>query len=530
MLYDEILLSCKRALPPFNNKLLIDFKKNGVDVMPKFIDTLFKECIRLNEESKEDEDSEYTPIFYRGYRRLTPEEGVKALLGKAGYFSNVQISDFNWNLYAYMFEFEGEIFESQIFIPYTQQGAIIIGGTRYTPKFAIVEKGIHHTSYGILIKVMRAFIHFARIKSRHSFKTTDGDVYSDHIITVKAHNKLKGSTWPPLILYHLADRGFLHTIREFGFTPSEIKFVPNLPSSKQQLQLYKYFECNVNVMLQVKHEVFNDPHKRRFVISLLEIMNKHKDYRLENIVGDKTGYYQFNLGIWIGGKTTHERITRSADHLSSVRSFLDPLSQYLLNRIGFDTTSIFTIFKHVFYNLVTWTNQYTPGNLFNKAFSMTDYLFADLVNRTFVAIYASRQARKKKNKAKMIVDILVKRGSPTYIRTVLGRHVMFDRAPSDYNGNSLLVDGLTKIRSTMGADAKSRGAKHNLPESEMVVTPSVAVVESITAYPSSNPIVGGSINPYLEIDDDGFIVLPQWLKEWMCTEMGRDPNCDLSKF
>ena len=88
-------------------------------------------------------------------------------------------------------------------------------------------------------------------------------------------------------------------------------------------------------------------------------------------------------------------------------------------------------------------------------------------------------------------------------------------SPSQYNDNWLLSVGAKKTRqnSSINKNSSKGGSTSKTSTPEHRFHPSMAVVESIIAFSSSNPGISGTINPFLEIDSHGFIHKPDYAAE-----------------
>jgi hypothetical protein len=91
---------------------------------------------------------------------------------------------------------------------------------------------------------------------------------------------------------------------------------------------------------------------------------------------------------------------------------------------------------------------------------------------------------------------------------------MFRAKPTVYNDNFMLSVGAKRIRSMNDVElADGGGGGTSLSPHLLQAHSSQLVVESPLGFPSSSPVVTGSINGFLEIEDDGSIIRPSWADE-----------------
>jgi hypothetical protein len=142
---------------------------------------------------------------------------------------------------------------------------------------------------------------------------------------------------------------------------------------------------------------------------------------------------------------------------------------------------------------------HSPSDLFEKKLSVIELLMANLVKATFTKFYDACNKKKVlqdkgvksllKMKAKAIEDIYKCSG-------------LIRSNPAIYNSNWLLTIGCKKVRQPANRNSSTKNTDI-LKSKEHLFNYSMVAIESILTIPTSSPGVGGSINPYIEINSDG---------------------------
>lgn len=503
MSWDDAIGELKNRLPRFNDYAINGHRKEQVKRFPDFVDTVFKEAVPLFNGA----------LKYHGFRVLSPERRIAYNVDNVLTKGRVNIQQSELELLEFMFEFENQMIPVFIYLPYLHNGAIIINDTRSYIQHAIIERMIFRVTDGIIIKVMRSPLQFWRTE-QFSYTTTAGKTYYDAIITVKAHyRKEKPTSKPvktPLVLYLLSRFPFDHVVtKTLGLPVGSVSFVQE---DKKDDAQFAYFRCKEGIYLKVEKEsVMGDTSFRRFVASLLYILQMSKRYTIADVY-DMT-FYRTLLGKNLYGAATKEGLAagHAEGHLASLQTYLDQYTKRNLASMRIYCDDIFDLFVSVFYNIDTWLIIYSPNDLFEKRIGGADLILMNLVKSVFTRFYDTL----KKNKTIQIKHIRsMLRMDPMKI---LGLNDIssLQASSSLYNDNDLIALLIKKIRQTSTQENATKKNDNLIQSREHQFHPSFLAIESALAISSSSPGTAGDLNPYVVIDKEGCFLKNQmpWYKE-----------------
>jgi hypothetical protein len=534
---DKILGMVRNQLPQFNRKLLLEFRESQIQNSAKFIDTVYREAIKLLDGQ----------VIYRGYQALTPEERVMFRLnGAKNKAKTVDILSTDLDIVRYDFEFENQIYHSYMHLPFLKDFAITISNSKYYIQMVITDTLFFHIQDGIGIKVLRGPINFWR-KLKHIYKSMSGKIFSDDIITTKVHMRNTKSTKKDLkttlLLYILINRGFLNTLDLFGIPRDWVTFVSTYDEKDTE---HEYFRirgiCTIETMniiptaqelldsqnegffLKVNQRIFEEGTQiqKRVISSLLynfQYFEKCNSSMFENnqelidSLYTSDVIYKVILGKTIYGMDLDKESqahNHAEQHWSSLDdSYLDKLTQSKLEQAGIHCENIHDLFVYVFMNIDTRIVNHSPMNLYGKRFSVNDILLSGIVHAIFKRVYEQTK-HKRPLTPKELAGIL--RAGSKEITKIYKHSTLVRSSPSIYNDNALLTilgkknratgSGSGNSNNTMLPAKKARSSKRrNIADQvEYWADPSMYAVESTNSNPSQNPGIGGTINPFAELD------------------------------
>ena len=498
MSWDMTFEAVKEELPKFNNYVLKDFRKQQVNRCVEFMDTVYKEAVKLFQGALE----------YKGYRILSPEERVAYSLGASNLIKGrLEIQQSELQLVQYLFQFEGETIPVHIYLPYLYNGAIVIRDTRYYLQLPIIERMIYRITDGVIIKVMRSPLQFWRT-AQYSYTSTSGESFFDALITAKVHYKrgtsnTARSTQTPLLLYLLSYYDFSYLLTSiFGLTSEMIQFTEeNYPHD----EVYLYFKCKDGIYLRVdRMNVMTDITFRRFVASLLYIIGTTKRYSISDLY-NKT-FYRTLLGKNLYGQATKEGLAagHAESDLNSLKTYLDYYTKKDLESMHIYCEDVFDLFVVVFFSIDSWLLEYSPNDLFAKRLGGIELLLMGMVRSTFTRFYDTLRKNKMPNISLNNIKSMLKMDSMniTNIHSVQSVH----SNSSLYNDNVLLSTLIKKVRLTSTQEHRSKKKTNLISAKEHQFHPSFLAVESALAISSSSPGISGDINPFVQVDRDGFFL------------------------
>lgn len=507
--WDDVIGDVAANIPHFNDFMLKTFRKREVSKSKQFMDIVYKEACAVKPYDN--------CIKYVGYRVLSPEERILFKIDNPHIRGNYDIQKTELELVEFKFIFEGEEHLVHLYLPYIFNDAITIGDTEYHIQLAIIERTIYRIHEGVIIKVLRSPLHFWR-KEMLSFKSINEDnIYHESVITVKAFHK-KGSRTKKkdikstLLLYLLCRYSLAGVLDLFGLKSNDLYFSEEPVKNSAT---YECFYCKEKCYLVVRRTEFAKIHVRRIVSSLLYMLSFFRTgletYDIAMLNDPDCKFWKVILGKCCYGMNVKAAmaINHAEPHLASVSTLLDYMTKHALNRMGIPCTDIYSMFYQVFMNLDDWLVNHQPNNLYDKKIGVLESLLSDIVKNTFRKFY--EQSRQQKIITTKSVRKLLKLHNKS-ISHIYQNNIVRSN-PSSYNDNWLLSIGGKKVRERAN-QFKSTSGTNLLRSKEHLLHPSMVVVESITTIPSSNPGVGGSINPFCEIDhEDGSILQVPWASE-----------------
>ena len=513
-MWDKLIGDATDAMPDFNDYLLIGFRKQKVHELVERIDNVFRETVKVFDNK----------LKYLGYRFLTPEERIDHCLNNAILRGSIEIQQSNFMLVQFEFEFEGVSHCTQINVPYMENFSLKLSDTEYYPLFPIVERGgLHHTKNDIIVKVMRAPLSFKRTEE-YVIKTLSGITIQERVITAKIHQRSrrgKRLARTPAMLYHLAKYGLLGTFSYYNMDPNEIQIVQtDLINYEDGVEYIPINELK-HIYMKIPTTALQDLHKRRVIASLLVIFEDNPNFKIVDLYNPKPVYFQVALGRYTYPSNTKEQLilNNAQVHLKMTDTLLDAPERQQLAEIGIHVTDIYDLIRVIFFNMDRWIIQYNPTDLYSKKIGSLDQITSSLVTDFF-----SKQFQILNDKEGLTQDTVA-----SFMRSIgklngwFSGSTVFRANPSLCNDNYLTAIGAKQFlsienietKSTKGGPGKSHGGKRGkkMPVSLMVADPSRIGITSILAYPSSQPIVSGDMNPFAEITQDGNFIKPDFADE-----------------
>lgn len=529
-MWDDIINKSSNNLPSFNNYLLKQYRNDQISKLDIEMDLFLKEAFSIFEGK----------VQYRGYRELTPEERAEFILENQSKYLKGRIDIFmtSCKLIRYEFEFEGELYYMHMVIPFIVYDGVMSQGNMCYPSFLFMDRGGLHVIQGkgnenwLIVKVTRAPLTFWR-KHKRIIKSMNGQVYSEKVITVKIHQKATSKKYgerTPLILYHLSVFGYKRTLLMYGFEDGDIEIVSNYEKQND----YEHFKlASVGTIpdsfVKVKSSVLSDIYKLRFILSFIDILNEDRRFKVADIVDESASYFKVVLGRYLFPTTAQEIMlyNYTIDHLETNKTLISPISKSVLAGIGINVSDIYDLIHYIFYNLDGILVNYNPVDLYTKKIGQLDQLMSGVTKEIYKQCFMLYN-KKKPGLTRETVSNLMRKASNInewfkYSRSSKGSKgsgvastpKLFRASPSFYNDNWLLQIGAKRDRSPDNVEIRSsKKGKKSFPSMSLMKShPSHLVVESFINFPSSSPIVTGTINPFLEIDAKGNVIRPNYADE-----------------
>ncbi len=508
-MWDRIIREASSRVRPFNNYLLKEFRNKALNNGIEYISIAFSEAIKVfNGEIK-----------YLGYEVLSPQERIDYIVTNPLTKGTFDIKNSELQLVAYNFEYDGVIYKAYLFIPYLVNGSIIISDNKYYIQLAIIERTIYRSHDCVVVNIMKSYLHFWRSK-QFEYHTHDGKLLYDIIITTKIHykapdSKSKKNIQTPLLIYPLCRFGLVNTLSRYGIDPNHFSFVTKVPDTWRNEE-FVYIKAN-KLFIKIHNSYMHKLIPRRVVASLVYLLSFYDDATIADLYDPTNTIYRIMFGLAIFGLNYSRPLASSQaqSHFDSLETYLDPITRDELAKQGIYCNDIYELIDQVFLNIDKWVTEHSPNNLYEKKIGVTDIILADIVANINNKVY---EAVKQKKLTHRIVSKMFKMHS----RTIFGiyQNSIQRSGSSVYNDNELLSLSSKKTRYSNSNNKKpannKKGGGHKttnlISHKEHRFHPSFAVIESIMALPSTNPGIGGTINPFAPITEDGYFYKPDYAK------------------
>lgn len=512
-LLSEISNEISDSMRQFNDDLIYGFRARKIASIPEYLDSSFKQMVAFfNNQLK-----------YIGYETLSPEERLDYVFDNTIRKGYVSIRRTETSTIRFKFENNGDIYYIFVEVPYMWNDCVMFNDTEYYPLFPIVEKGgVNVTdSHTVIIKVMRIPITFGRRPSdKVQLSAISGRQYWDILVTVKIYQGAVGRSGEkiPMMLYNLCRLGFRKTMELYNVPAGAIDVVSEASETDEE---FEYFILPNGLYLKAKRELLHSSmFFRRVVVSLFVAFITNTLFTPADVVGDDVEYYCSTLGKMIGSKNsktpTNALTLRNAmTHLDMTDLMLDSVAIKKLASVGIVVNDIYDLLKYMFFNIDDMIVSYDPINLYDKMIGSLDQLMAGVIRDIVKQQYRVINSKRGANMTPDVIKTFCKKASRR-ASWISGASV-FRPKPIVYNDNYLMSVGAKRFLSLDSIESQGRGSgkrkKTKTPPHLLKSHPSQLVVTSILDIPSSNPIATGSISPYLQIDEEGNIIKPDYADE-----------------
>jgi hypothetical protein len=354
----------------------------------------------------------------------------------------------------------------------------------------------------------------------------------DPLILVKAHsksnNRSKSGPKTSVILYLLTQYGLADLLNKIGFTSNSIFFsvtdlytdlkrhqdTPDIQYYQDKYDLSKYLTIKIkdNFYLNAIEQNLENKFFRRVIVSILNAFKATKAVDINALLAEERIYWKFLLGKCIYGSSVPKPsllLNHVGNHLKSLSTYLDPITILQLDKLGIYCKDIFELFLNVFLHLDDWLVNKTVTNLYEKKIGVLDLLLAEIVKRIFNHFYSVEQQHQALTE-KNIIKLL--KLNSRIINNIYKCDVLHS-SPSQYNDNALITILGKKSRQPANQNSKKKQTQDNIlnsPDHRFDAT--FGGIESLYTIPSSSPGIGGSINPFVEIDNEGCFIKSDWIK------------------
>lgn len=495
---------------PFNHELLQEYHERRIYDIPYVLEALFKQSVSVINSRCPEEDE---PFRYISFDELGPEERVHLLKSKITFETKYSIRPTRKRVLRFRFEYRGEHHAMLVDVPYLHHNHVLVNGTKYYPLFAITDRGgLSRHGDTLILQVMRTRLRFIREKQMR-LSTVEGDQLTERPISAKIHQGTKGRNKnTPIIFFTLAKYGLNKTLELFG-AANAISIVDTIDVSGD----YRHIAIPNGMFMQIASSVVgtdsSDPHNtnvKRLVMELFSIYKYYEEFTKSDLYNK--GYYIMALGTWTNTSVKSESylFKNATEFLEMNETLIDPVWKRQHESIGISYESLddLLVFMSANIDRLLVENKNTSNNLLHKKLAGADMIISGMVTSFNKKMFHILNNRQKGLNIKGMMHY------QPYTNTIT-RSELFEPAPSMYSDNTLAVLGKRFMAYTDVENASGRsGAAKRTPNELLTAHFSFPAVCSIFTYPSSNPIVAGSINPHVQVDmATGNIQEPDFIEE-----------------
>jgi len=503
-MWEDTLRALTDEIPRFNFDMLMDFRTRKIKTIPHVLEELFDQTTRVIANHV---GYDKPMLKYKGNRVLPPEERVDMIRKQEKHSRTFSIRKSQSIKMEFIFEFAGNTYTMKVDVPYVDNYAITIEGVNYYPLLTIVERGgLYRSDNQVILQVMRARLAFWREKPV-MFTSIEGSSYKAHMILAKLHQSNKGENKgkAPLLLQHLSVHGLEKTLDLFG-----MKKIISLVRDIKKSSKYEHIMIKDGIYLRILVSGFKRKAKR-IVANLLEIYRFHPKFDFDALLDYR--YYITVTGGWYypSANTVALRYENACEFIRMNRTLIDPALQKQHASIGIVYDDLDGLMQFMFDNIDHYIADYhkNSNNLFDKKIGVADQMLSPLISKFNIKLFNEIINSKEGIRPNTVKSLMYEQSYVKWVR----ESSLFSSSSMFYNDNFLLGMGRSCYRTTANAEMSSNRRGGRMSVSLAKAHHSALAVESISYYPSSKPIDSGSINPFLVIDDDGYIQTPEWEDE-----------------
>lgn len=506
--------------PLLANGYVTECMKGAID----YIDLLFRCC-----------QAGYPEGFvYEGYTLASPLETYRTMTQKRFF----ELAESQFRLVNFHFSYMGQrvslcgkkSLETPIFIPYVSEANLFkLRGAQYMLSPILADNGLSVNRDYIYIAPPRVKLIFNRqphAYCQHGQSQTEHQyvVWSNFYNKKIAEGDREVKADPALALYLFARFGIRETFRRFAGVDF-IAFGEGAKSVKKYIDNpeYRVFHSTRREPRQVRRKV-------RYVPSDIQLVIKEGDYtdKVSRLIAGffyvvdyfptyvKAQYItddEFELQMWkecLGAihcpeEERGKRLVRMGIHFAALETYIDQIAIDELRHNGItvkDTYDLFSVIIERMDDLVNSANQ-DIASMYNKRLSVLPYVLRDIKNRIFNLLYELQRTDK------LTFDKVFKS-----LRNNLKAAMAYRMSPSNKHGEMEIVtypgdNKAFRITSHLVLQenaTRDDRLKLNPNDPSRHLHVSIAEIGTYMGCPKFDPTGRSSLNLYVEVDPDGFVV------------------------
>lgn len=516
-------------LPKPNDKLYY-FKERKINKAADYFDTVFNEMCRVIGEDN---------IQFLGHEILSPEQRVERDQNQRYTKGKIETSRTDAIVVEYKFECLGKKRSAFLKIPHMRNNTMHIQDTKYYFLFNIAEPPICYVGIDeISTSFMRGIVKFSK-KECVLCKPMRGKVRTIFLLNINAYQKNRKSKLKATPLNYLFVKfGVFETLAKFGFS-EKICFIneDDIDDNKNY-----YYPVGEFFLKADREEMDKNVLFQSIVAQMLYMLKALSKDRNISRKGDKTRnlfkelskndnyVWLYLLGKSVCGTGAEAKVVNDAlRHMKSFDSYLDKQTREELRQYGYPCETIYDFLITVMVNINEFINK-DPSDLFQKRITAESSLFQKAVNIIFTCAYGfeakSYKLKREGNGEKIFSavesDISGFFNNISVDCTKIGDHKSVRMASPIYNDNFASSVGYGKVR--LGISSSIKKSKNGGEDKDFKVAKAVSssrcfkvhvsylAIESALSS-SGFPCIGGTINPFIEINDAGQFIEPEYYKD-----------------
>lgn len=466
---------------------------------------------------------------YTGCRVAKPSEQYKEMIRKKYSYHPFETAENYLFLATFSFDYEGEVIERNLFLPYLEQANIFkLRGSTYMLSPVLADNGLSVNFDHIFVALPRSKLTFFRDNHHlrvngvtHPSMVAWSNFYNKKI---EASKKITGAN-PTLAHYLFARFGLKEAYSRFA------KVEPVAILDREDNDTYpqeEYVTCVSTRMVPKGYKKMGG-----YTPSTLALVFRKKDYT-ESVERLTAGFFyiidhwpdKFKLEyfqdledeIWVWRETLGnihfpedllgKRVDHINTHIESVDTYVDKVAVDDLKREGILVNDIYDLFYVMLTQMDRIISQANTdvGTMYGKRLSVLYYALGKIKDMIFNFAFVLQ--RSDKVSARSIRDLM--RTADNGLRTNEAGRLLPSSGHGEvesvsYPGDNMAFKITTNL--VLQKNATSSSNSEISPEhADQHLHSSIAEVGSYMACPKSDPTGRSKLNPYVQINSDGFIV------------------------
>lgn len=502
-------------VPKMNPLIVEGYSTKCMDNAVAYIDLIFR-CAQSGFPKR---------MRYTGCRIATPSEQYREMT-RYKFFETAQNYLF---LVKFFFEYDGEEIERALFLPYLDEANVFkLRGSTYMLSPVLADNGLSVNFDHIYVALPRSKLTFRR--DIHHIKV-DGVTHSTMVAWSNFYNKKiennKKITHanPALAHYLFARYGMANAFSRF--TDAEPTALLSRPDPKQY-PASEYVTCTSNRMAPKGWRQSGTYHPND-----MALVFRKKDYTesVERLVAGffyvvdhwpekfKVDYFKDPEDeMWLWRETLGnihfpedllgKRVSHITTHIDSVDTYVDQVAIDDLKREGILVNDIYDLFFVILTQMdrIISTANTDVGTMYGKRLSVLPYALGKIKDMIFNFAFVLQ--RSDKVSAKSIRDLMRTRDNG--LRTNEAGRLLPSTGHGEveslsYPGDNKAIKITTNL--VLQKNATSNTSSDVTPDHpDQHLHSSIAEVGSYMACPKSDPTGRSKLNPYVQLNSDGFIV------------------------